>query len=75
MSRDGRYGEVPWRPSSCSGGRGWRESCFAVKPFDPGELLARVRVHFELLRETSQRIHRKVRDIADEIVLTGELLT
>lgn len=43
-----------------------------MKPFDPGELPARLRVHVELLRETSQRLNRKVRDIADEVVLTGE---
>jgi DNA-binding response OmpR family regulator len=46
-----------------------------VKSFDPGELLARLRVHFELLPETSRRINRQVRDIADEVVLTGELPT
>ena len=46
-----------------------------MKPLDPGELLARLRVHCELLRETSQRINRKLRDIADEVVLTGELAT
>ena len=46
-----------------------------MKPFDPGQLLARLRVHFELLRETSQRLNRKVRDIPDEVVLTGELPT
>jgi signal transduction histidine kinase/DNA-binding response OmpR family regulator len=97
---------------------------YVVKPFDRGELLARLRVHFELarlreyavsqaedeaanlrvalssnrligaalgilmnrleigsdesfalLRETSQRLNRKLRDIADEVVLTGELPT
>ena len=95
---------------------------YVVKPFDPAELLARVRVHFELsrlreyaidqaeaeaanlrvalssnrqigvaigvlmnrmkvdnqegfdlLRQSSQRLHRKLRDIADEVVLTGAL--
>lgn len=46
-----------------------------MKPFDPGELPARLRVHFKLLRETSQRLNRKMRDIADEVVFTGELPT
>ena len=30
---------------------------------------------FTLLRETSQRLNRKLGDIADEVVLTGELPT
>lgn len=95
---------------------------YIVKPFDPDELLARVRVHlelarlreyavsqaeneaanlrvalssnrqigtaigilmdqlkitdvdsFELLRQVSQRYNRRLRDIADEVVLTGAL--
>jgi len=95
---------------------------YVVKPFDPTELLARIRTHFELfqlrefalsqaeerasnlqkalasnrqigvamgvlmarqnlteeqafavLREASQRGNRKLRDIADEVVLTGQL--
>lgn len=28
---------------------------------------------FAMLRMASQRMHRKVRDIADDVVLTGEL--
>ena len=97
---------------------------YVVKPFDPGELLARLRVHHELaklrdyevsraegkaanlgralasnrrigiaigvlitrelvtaeeafdrLRETSQRLNRKLYDVADEVVLTGMLPT
>jgi AmiR/NasT family two-component response regulator len=97
---------------------------YVVKPFDPLELLARMRMHFELarlreyavsqaedeaanlrvalssnrriatalgilmyrfkigndesftlLQETSQRLNRKLGDIADEVVLTGELPT
>jgi signal transduction histidine kinase/DNA-binding response OmpR family regulator len=95
---------------------------YIVKPFDAGELLARVRVHvelarlreyaagraedeaanlrialgtnrqigaaigilmhghgltneeaFQLLRQTSQRLNRKLRDIADDVVRTGDL--
>ena len=97
---------------------------YVAKPFDPLELLARMRMHvelarlreyavsqaedeaanlrvalssnrrigtalgilmyrfkigndesFTLLRETSQRLNRKLGDIADEVVLTGELPT
>ena len=97
---------------------------YVTKPFDPPELLARMRVHvelarlrdhavsqavdeaanlrvalssnrrigaavgilmyrfkigndegFTLLREASQRLNRKLGDIADEVVLTGELPT
>jgi signal transduction histidine kinase/DNA-binding response OmpR family regulator len=95
---------------------------YIAKPFDPAELLARVRVHlelsrlreyavsqaeneaanlraalssnrqigaaigilmhrrkigneasFELMREASQRLNRKLRDLADEVVRTGTL--
>ena len=97
---------------------------YVAKPFDPTELLARIRMHvelarlreyavsqaedeaanlrvalssnrrigaalgilmyrfkigndesFTLLRETSQRLNRKLGDIADDVVLTGELPT
>jgi len=107
---------------SAAEGLGAGADDYVVKPFEPGELLARLRVHFELarlreyavsqaqdeaaslrvalssnrrigaalgilmyrfkigndesfmlLRETSQRLNRKLRDIADEVVLTGEL--
>ncbi|HZZ97211.1 MAG TPA: ANTAR domain-containing protein [Jatrophihabitantaceae bacterium] len=42
-----------------------------------GILMARHRITddtaFDLLRVTSQRTHRKLRDIADDVVLTGAL--